>query len=94
MMGIWFSAKTDFIQWNDLVRSVMQMQVEVKCSVSNCEYWVQGNDCVASSILVSVDEHANANLNEEFALLGGGHTDTAQNSAQTCCHTFKPRKSS
>ncbi|KPV45271.1 DUF1540 domain-containing protein [Alicyclobacillus ferrooxydans] len=70
------------------------MQVEVKCSVSNCEYWAEGNDCVASSILVSIDEHANANLKEEFGLLGGAHKDTAQNSAQTCCHTFKSRKPS
>ncbi|MDQ0189102.1 DUF1540 domain-containing protein [Alicyclobacillus cycloheptanicus] len=67
------------------------MQVEVKCSVSNCEYWARGNECVAGSILVSVDKHANANLKEEFGMLGGEHQDTAAGSAETCCHTFKEK---
>lgn len=67
------------------------MQVEVKCSVSNCEYWASGNNCVANSILVSVDKHADANLKEEFGMMGGEHQDSASNSADTCCHTFKQK---
>jgi hypothetical protein len=73
------------------VEGVDQMQVDVKCSVSNCEYWAQGNDCVASSILVTMDKHADTNMKEEFAMMGGQHQDTCSSSAETCCHTFKPK---
>lgn len=68
------------------------MQVDVKCSVSNCEYWANENNCVASSILVSIDKHANANMKEEYAMMDGSHQDSATNSAETCCHTFKPKQ--
>lgn len=67
-------------------------QVEVKCSVANCNYWENGNNCVAPSIMVEIDRHAR--YNEEFAQdLGthNDHQDTAANSADTCCRTFKPR---
>ncbi|MCF6095008.1 DUF1540 domain-containing protein [Microaerobacter geothermalis] len=67
---------------------------EVKCSVSNCEYWGQGNNCVAPAIMVEIDRHANATYNEEFANIGveTSHQDMATSSADTCCHTFKPRR--
>lgn len=69
------------------------MQVDVKCGVENCEYWSRGNNCVASSILISVDKHANMNLAEEYGMIGGEHKDSAANSAETCCHTFKSKSS-
>ncbi|MGO0062258.1 DUF1540 domain-containing protein [Brevibacillus fluminis] len=65
----------------------------VKCSVANCTYWGEGNNCNADSIMVEVDAHANANYKTEFASESGNtnHQDAAKNSAQTCCQTFKPK---
>ncbi|XEC96836.1 DUF1540 domain-containing protein [Paenibacillus tarimensis] len=65
----------------------------VKCSVSNCTYWGQGNECNADEIMVEVDAHAHVDFNTEFAEeeLGTNHKDTAPDSSQTCCHTFKPK---
>ncbi|MCL6453353.1 MAG: DUF1540 domain-containing protein [Alicyclobacillus sp.] len=68
------------------------MKVEVKCSVSNCEYWARGNECVASSILVTVDRHSSADLNVEFGMMNGQQADNAAHSAETCCHTFVPKR--
>lgn len=48
----------------------------VKCMVSNCNYWEQGNHCDASAIEVNVE--------------GGGRE--ARQSDQTNCRTFKPAK--
>ncbi|EJL43288.1 hypothetical protein BAG01nite_25650 [Brevibacillus agri] len=69
---------------------------EVRCSVANCEYWAQGNLCSADEIMVEIDAHANANTKEEFAGEYGqntGHKDHATKSSETCCLTFKPKKS-
>jgi hypothetical protein len=71
------------------------MPTIVKCSVANCEYWSEGNNCTADMIMVEIDSHANANFKEEFAGEYGhdsGHKDQAKSSSQTCCHTFKPKK--
>ncbi|WP_047153593.1 DUF1540 domain-containing protein [Aneurinibacillus tyrosinisolvens] len=68
---------------------------EVKCSVANCTYWAQGNNCAAEAIMVDIDQHANANFKEEIGEIGyevdTDHKDNASNSSQTCCHTFMPR---
>mgnify|MGYP002353917664 CR=1 FL=1 len=44
----------------------------VKCTVSNCKFWGQNEECTASAIEVNVDG-------------GGGR---AHKSEQTNCHTF------
>jgi hypothetical protein len=67
----------------------------VKCSVSNCEYWAEGNNCSADTIMVEIDRHANADFNAEFAgefAYDSNHQDTASSSSNTCCHTFKPKQ--
>ncbi|QQE75597.1 DUF1540 domain-containing protein [Brevibacillus composti] len=67
----------------------------VKCSVANCEYWSEGNNCNADMIMVEIDAHAEANFKEEFAGEHGHdsqHKDKANTSSQTCCQTFKPKK--
>jgi hypothetical protein len=71
------------------------MMPEVKCAVANCEYWSQGNNCHADVIMIEVDKHANMSFNEEFAGEGYDteHQDTAGKAANTCCHTFKLKKS-
>lgn len=45
-------------------------------------------------IMVEIDKHAKADFNTEFAGEYGydsNHQDAAKSSAQTCCHTFKPK---
>jgi hypothetical protein len=58
---------------------------KVKCNVSNCTYWGQGNNCMADAILVEIDAHSNS--------VGmSNHQDTAGQSAETCCHTFQSKE--
>lgn len=66
---------------------------EVKCAVSNCEYWKQGNKCGADLIMIEVDKHADAKFNAEFAgeSFDSNHKDVATKTKETCCHTFKPK---
>ncbi len=67
--------------------------IEVKCSVSNCTYWGNGNNCVAPSIMVEVDRHANYNAEMANELgIQTEHQDKASNSAETCCRTFKSKR--
>lgn len=65
----------------------------VACSVSNCSYWGEGNRCAAQEIAIEIDAHAGRGTGgEEFAdELFGGHRDHAEDSATTCCLTFKPK---
>jgi hypothetical protein len=67
---------------------------EVKCSVSNCNYWSQGNECKADVIMVEIDKHAQATFNQEFAgeSFDTEHRDKAAGVKQTCCHTFEFKK--
>ncbi|WP_281888177.1 DUF1540 domain-containing protein [Paenibacillus sp. YYML68] len=67
---------------------------EVKCSVSNCTFWGEGNNCQANSIMIEVDKHANMQYDTEFAKDFDDHKDQAAKSAQTCCHTFQPKNAS
>ncbi|MFD2370898.1 DUF1540 domain-containing protein [Brevibacillus sp. GCM10020057] len=65
----------------------------VKCSVANCEYWADGNRCSADEIMVEIDAHANAGYKTEFASENNNHQDRATKSSETCCLTFRPKKS-
>jgi len=65
---------------------------DVNCSVANCTYWAEGNRCAAKSIMIEIDEHANADLSSEFADDFEGHKDKAASVRNTCCHTFEPKK--
>ncbi|WP_424766211.1 DUF1540 domain-containing protein [Paenibacillus sp. sgz302251] len=66
----------------------------VSCSVANCGFWKEGNNCSADEINIEIDQHAGAHFNEEFAgdHLGLFHEDEAEQSAATCCQTFKPKE--
>jgi len=66
---------------------------QVKCSVSNCQYWAEDNRCHAELIMIEIDEHARATFDTEFAgeSFDSDHQDTASQSSKTCCHTFKPK---
>jgi hypothetical protein len=67
---------------------------EVKCAVANCEYWSQGNECHADTIMIEIDQHANAHFDAEFAgeSFDTEHKDAASKVANTCCHTFELKK--
>jgi hypothetical protein len=75
-----------------LLYGVMNMP-EVKCSVSNCNYWNAGNNCGADAIMIDVDQHADAKYDTEIAgeMVDTKHKDSSVTSAGTCCHTFKPK---
>lgn len=64
----------------------------VKCSVSNCHFWGESNVCRAEQIMIEIDSHSTANLNEEFGdEYTSDHKDTANSSSSTCCLTFRPK---
>ncbi|KAB2440492.1 DUF1540 domain-containing protein [Bacillus luti] len=68
---------------------------EVKCSVSNCSFWGQGNFCQASSIVVQPDaQEAGPNTNDSYTgavLTNETLESSVTTSVETCCHTFKPK---
>ena len=67
----------------------------VSCSVANCTFWAEGNQCSAERIEIDIDSHAKIDFHSEFADEGfdPDHQDRAAESAATCCHTFKPKES-
>jgi hypothetical protein len=67
------------------------MPKSVACSVSNCTFWNQGNQCGANEIAIEVDSHAKNRWNEEFAGEFFSHQDHAPTSSVTCCLTFQPK---
>lgn len=71
------------------------MQVDVKCSVSNCLYWKEGNDCHAPAIMVTTEQRGDQNFTEEIAseiMVNLQLKDYVAQSAETCCHTFRSAK--
>ncbi|MEK8129683.1 DUF1540 domain-containing protein [Paenibacillus filicis] len=67
---------------------------DVKCSVANCAFWAQGNNCNANAIMIDVDQHAKVAFDSEFASEFTEHQDKAASIQNTCCHTFEPKKKS
>lgn len=66
----------------------------VLCNVANCKYWGDGNLCTADSILVEVDGDRDINYSTEAAeeMASNPHKEYAHTTAETCCHTFTPKK--
>lgn len=65
----------------------------VACTVSNCHFWAENNQCAASEIKIEIDAHArNKGMKHndvEFSTeLAEAHQDVAKQSAETCCLTF------
>ncbi|TJY43404.1 DUF1540 domain-containing protein [Cohnella pontilimi] len=64
----------------------------VACSVSNCTFWNQGNQCGAAEIAVEIDAHSTNSFKEEFGEdFFSAHQDSASASSVTCCLTFQPK---
>lgn len=68
---------------------------EVKCSVSNCSFWGQGNFCQASAIVVQPDAQEAGQIENSSYTNATLTNETLENSVttsvETCCHTFKPK---
>lgn len=66
----------------------------VSCSVANCKFWEEGNKCIAESILIDIDAHANREYDLETGTLidEDKHRDYAASVSSTCCHTFTPKQ--
>jgi hypothetical protein len=65
----------------------------VACSVSNCHFWAENNQCAANEIQIEIDAHAHNRSGKqhdvEFSTeLAEAHKDVAKKSAETCCLTF------
>lgn len=58
----------------------------VKCSLSNCEYWAEGNVCTAEVIEVAPNTPTSTDME-----IGSFGSSTVITSEQSMCATFKPR---
>ncbi len=70
--------------------------VEVYCTIRNCHYWAEGEQCHAAKILITTDEIGR--IYPEAADAGAAHDLTRQHGPteartcmETCCKTFTPR---
>lgn len=61
----------------------------VRCTVSNCVFWDQGNRCGADEILV-VNTRSLKQDDDSMEIADMGYTPAAV-SVQTACKTFRPR---
>ena len=65
---------------------------EVRCSVSNCSFWGQGNFCQASAIIVQPDaDETGQTENESYTsavLTNETLESSVTTSVETCCHTL------
>lgn len=70
--------------------------VEVRCTVNNCYFWAQDNNCEAPEILVTADGASR----RHGSTAGSTQTDTlvsqmgetpARDAVDTACHTFRAR---
>ncbi|MCU4977270.1 MULTISPECIES: DUF1540 domain-containing protein [Bacillus cereus group] len=68
---------------------------EVRCSVSNCSFWGQGNFCQASAIIVQPDaDETGQTENDSYTaavLTNETLESSVATSVETCCHTFNPK---
>lgn len=69
-------------------------QLEVYCTVHNCDYWGKDNHCLAKEILIVSDAQATTWPDQVDAPVASqlphAHAD---NCMQTSCKTFRPRHS-
>lgn len=66
-----------------------QGQQKIMCTVQNCNYWAQGNECHASQILVTSNSFADAQPDSFDALQASTAPQTpVATCMDTCCKTF------
>ena len=67
-------------------------QIEVYCTVKNCDYWGKDNHCLAEKILIVSDDQASAWPDSVDAPMGSNlQSTTADTCMATACKTFRPR---
>lgn len=69
------------------------MSPEVKCKVSDCNYWEKGEICTAKHIEISVGSSSRDAFYAEFAgeLSSGSNEQVAQKAENTLCHTYEKK---
>jgi hypothetical protein len=72
---------------------VAQGQQHIHCSVSNCNYWQQGNKCIANEIMVTSDQVGNAQPDSWDAPVASTAPATPVGGCmETCCKTFADKQ--
>jgi len=67
-------------------------QLEVYCTVKNCDYWGKNNHCLAEQILIVTDQQASEWPDQVDAPDGAKlDSSSAKTCMQTACKTFRPR---
>lgn len=67
------------------------MPENVRCTVSNCVYWDEGNRCGAETILITTNDKLR--FRDDKMEIGALSETLATTSTETNCKTFKPKKS-
>lgn len=71
-----------------------KVQQHIHCSVSNCNYWVQGNMCHANEIMVTSDKVSDTLPDRIDAPAAAQIQPTpVQSCMDSCCKTFVPKGS-
>jgi len=71
------------------------MAQRIMCTVSNCHYWKDGNECAAEEILVTSDSFANYSPPSIDATTASTLSATPTNTCmETACKTFVARGAS
>lgn len=68
--------------------------LQVRCSIKNCHYWQEGNECGASEILITSDDKARTlpdTIDATMAVQVG--ESPVSDCTQSCCKTFSPKGS-
>lgn len=67
-------------------------QLEVYCTVQNCDYWGKNNHCLAEKILIVTDQQAATWPDSYDAPMATNLTSAeADNCMKTACKTFRQR---
>jgi hypothetical protein len=71
----------------------VMMQQTIRCSVSNCNYYGEGNYCQADAIVVHSDSAGHDNGMEQVtsSVTNNEVQSSATKSSETCCETFRPK---
>ena len=67
---------------------------EIHCSIDNCHYWGQGNNCNASEIMVTADSWASQAPDKiDSPRFASVPQMRAASCMETCCKTFVGKNS-
>jgi len=72
----------------------MTRQLAVVCSIDNCHYWAEGNECMASQILITSDAVGRQEPESFDAPVAQSMARTPVHKCmETCCKTFMSKDS-